>query len=283
MKTSATKTFIGSLLAAVAVTAIAPASADVLDDIRERGVLRVGVAELTPFVVRTEEDGLIGYEIDNTARLAADLGVDVEYKEVAFCDLKSAVAGGDVDIIASGYSMTDPRREVLDFSLPYHRTAYHVVVSKEAAEKAAKTADTVKGLNASNFKLAYIIGGVSGDVAVANFPDADLKGYSARSGSFDDVLAGKLDGVVSSDPFYQYVVAADPDRFVVIRQDDPLHMTIEAFAVKKGEDALLDVLNEWVVERDQDGFSEALRKKWFESTEWPVTSPSPIVCQGEQS
>lgn len=266
------------LFAAFAVV-IGSALASDLDDIRARGTLRVGVAELAPFVVRAEDGSLTGYEIENATRLAQDLGVEPEFVEVAFCDLPGALADGKADIIASGFSMTDERRKRLDYSLPYHKTPYHVVV----ASRVAKRKKTLEGLDSADVSLGYIIGGVSGVVAKDKFPHADLKPYSSRSESFFDVISGRIDGVVSSDPFYEYVLNAKPGAFVVPKEDEPLFMTIEAFAVRKGQDDFLDVLNAWVVARDRDGFSKALYRKWFKSMSWPINAPNSIQCQGEQT
>jgi len=254
------------------------ATASDLAEIRERGVLKVGVAELAPFVVRTEDGGLRGFEIDNVNRLAKDLGVEVEFVEVAFCELLPGLAQDRYDIVASGFSMTDDRRFVADYSLPYFETDYHVVVSKETLARMK----TSNALNDPSVSLAYLIGGVSGYVAQTAFPDADLKGHATRAESFKAVTDGEIDGVVSSDPFYRYVVAEDPERFV-LADEEPLYRTIEAFAVQRGEDALIDELNAWIIARDRDGFHDGLYEKWFNSEEWPVSAASARTCELDQS
>lgn len=109
-----------AMFAASLGVAGAQTPSDDLAGIRERGVLRVGVAEITPWAMRTGlGENMIGYEIDSTEKLAAHLGVTRELIAVPFGELAYALRDGRFDIVASGYSMSDERRSIIDFSMPY--------------------------------------------------------------------------------------------------------------------------------------------------------------------
>jgi len=240
------------------------ASADDLATIKERGVLRVGVAELTPWAIHTGlGDNVIGYEIDSTAKLAEHLGVKRELVEVPFGELAYALRDGRFDIIASGYSMSDDRRRIIDFSLPYNQTAYKLVISKEAA----KDGSAVKDFNKKSLEIGYLLGGLSEDVAKQNFGKAMLTPFEYRADALRALMDGEIDGFVGSDPFYTAVVLAQPDRFS-IPIETPLFLSIEAFGVRKNQDALLDELNAWVVAQEQAGLFKTLHAKWFNDMLW---------------
>ncbi len=240
------------------------APADDLAAIKERGVLRVGIAELTPWAIHTGLGGnIVGYEIDSTAKLAEHLGVKRELVEVPFGELAYALRDGRFDIIASGYSMSDDRRRIIDFSLPYNQTAYKLVISKEAA----KDGSSIKDFNRKSLEIGYLLGGLSEDVAKQNFSKAMLTPFEYRADALRALMDGEIDGFVGSDPFYAAVVLAQPERFA-IPIETPLFLSIEGFGVRKDQDALLDELNAWIVSQEQAGLFKTLHAKWFNDMLW---------------
>ena len=264
------------LLAALVCAAlpIGAAAAD-LAEIRERGRLRVAVANLTPFVVKNADGTFSGFEIDQTRALAAHLGVEVEYVEKPFCELADAVVEGEADLIASGYSNTPARRRILDFSLPYHDTEYYAVVARDTA----RAAKTLRGLNRRDIKIGYQRGGVSADVAAGDFPGADLKGFDSFADIVAALAAGEIDGAVMFAPYDEIVKKLEGRRYVV-PHEFALTRTIEAFAVAQGADELRDALNAWVIERELEGYWEGLEKTWFAPDKAVAGAPAPHACPG---
>lgn len=256
--------FLIALFAAWLGVAAAQTPADDLAAIKERGVLRIGVAEITPWAMRTGlGENMIGYEIESTEKLAAYLGVTHELVAAPFGELAYALRDGRFDIIASGYSMSDERRSIIDFSMPYNETAYKLVIAKSAVKGGSEPKD----FNKRGLRIGYLLGGISADVAKASFGRADLRPFEYRADALRALVAGEIDGFVGSDPFYTAVARAYPDRFVV-PIDAPLYRTIEAFGVRKGQDALLDELNAWVIEQDRAGTFKALHARWFDELLW---------------
>lgn len=260
-------------LLAPAVAAGAASAAD-LAEIREAGRMRVAVAPLSPFVIRSEDGALSGFEIDAMTRLGEELGLAIEYVERPFCELGDAILNGEADMIASGFSNMPERRRYLAFSLPYHDTEYFVTVDR----KTAKRVKTLRGLNDDSVSIGYQLGGVSGMVATGEFPGAGLKGFS----SFADILtaleAGEIDGAVMFEP---YIEAARrmKDRSYRVPHDFALTRTIEAYAVDPGSDDLIGELNRFVIERDLEGYWDDLEKKWFADAKDIASAPPPTACR----
>jgi len=255
---------------------VASAAAADLPEIKERGVLRIAYASLSPFVIREASGRLSGFEIDATSALGAHLGVDVQYIEKPFCQLADAVVNGEADMIASGYSNTPARRRILDFSLPYHDTEYYAVVAKDVAKKAR----TLTGLNTKDVAIGYQEGGVSGDVAKGDFSGSDLKGFTSFTDIVNALESGELDGAVMFAPYDKLVTRMKTRRFTV-PHEFPLTRTIEAYAVEQGADELREALNEWVMERDLEGYWDALEEKWFDPENAMVSTPPPFRCPGQ--
>lgn len=263
-----TRRLFGAAAALLAIFGGALASAETetsdLEAVKERGVLRIGVAQIAPWIIDPGLGGdFIGYEMESTKRLAEHLGVEREFVRVPFGQLAYALRDGKFDMIASGYSMSEDRRAIIDFSLPYNRTAYKLVMSKAAAGDKNR----VRDFNRREFRIGYVLGGLSDDVAKAQFPRATLTPFEVRADGVRALVDGEIDGFVGSDPFYTAVVRARPDDFTIPIKA-PLLMSIEAFAVRKGQDDFLDVLNAWVVEEEQAGVFKDLHARWFDDLLW---------------
>lgn len=244
-----------------------------LDEIKERGTLRVAIASLSPFVISDEDGNFKGFEIDSTQGLGEHLGVEVEYIEKPFCELADAVLEGEADMIASGYSNMSWRRRLLDFSLPYHDTEYFVVVSK----KAAKRGKTVRGLNRKDITIAYQEGGVSGEVAKGEFSGAELKPFSSFTQIVEALEDGSVDGAVMFEPYLSIAKDIKSTKYV-IPHEYALTRTIEAFAVDKNSEDLREALNEWVIARDLEGYWDDLEKTWFNPENMVVSALPPYRC-----
>ena len=110
--------------AAVAVTSIAataiPVSAQsVIVDIQKRGTLRVGMATFVPWAMRDQEGNLIGFEIDVAKKVAADMGVEVEFVPTAWSGIIPALLAKKFDVIIGGMSITPQRNLTVNFTRPY--------------------------------------------------------------------------------------------------------------------------------------------------------------------
>lgn len=268
------KRLAGMLAAAMAAaTAISGGAAADLDEIRDRGVLKVAVAPLSPFVIVGDDGEMTGYEIDATAALAETLKVDVEYIEKPFCELADAIVEGEADMIASGYSNTELRRRIMDFSLPYHDTEYYLVVAAKKAKKVKKW----QALNDDDVKIGYHLGGVSGSVAQNELAEADLRAFSSYTEIIEAMRDGKVHGAVMFSPYKEMISPDDPDRFVV-PHSLPLMRTIEAYAIEQGAEKLRQKLNAWIIDRELSGEWDALEAKWFNPQMAEISNPPSEAC-----
>ncbi|MFC2953352.1 substrate-binding periplasmic protein [Marinicaulis aureus] len=262
-----------TVLALVTLLVTGSANAADFDEIKQRGILRVAVAALSPFVIKAEDGTLSGFEIDSTQALGEKLGLDIEYVEKPFCDLAESVLSGEADMIASGYSNMPERRRLLDFSLPYHDTEYFLIMSRAKA----KQGKTLRGLNRKDTSIGFQHGGVSGMVANGEFPGSDLKGYSSFTEILEALASGEIDGAVLFDPYLDMAKNLGGVKHV-IPHEFALTRTIEAFATDQDSDALHEALNEWVIEKDLSGYWDELEEKWFSDAYAIASAPPPYAC-----
>lgn len=129
-------TFLGGLTACgkTSDTKEASGNADIsqifrtLDEIKEDGTIHIGVfSDKNPFGYVDENGEYQGYDVYFAERLARDLGVEVDYVSTEAANRIEYLQTGKVDVILANFTVTDERKEEVDFALPYMNVALGVV------------------------------------------------------------------------------------------------------------------------------------------------------------
>ena len=122
----------------------AAAQADVLDDIKKRGTLIVGVKpDYKPFGFRDPSGALIGLEPDLAADVAKKLGVKLELVPVISANRMEFLNQGKIDLMIATMSDKPERRKVVQVIEPlYYSDAVNILLRKDAP---VKSWDDIKG------------------------------------------------------------------------------------------------------------------------------------------
>ena len=117
--------------------AVEKPAGSVLDAIRKRGVLRVGVlADRLPFVFVNRDGKLVGFDVEMAQHLARDLGVRVEFVEIEdLAALPRLLASGRIDLAMTGMVVTPERAGEMLFSEPYLDETLAFVVKDQLREE----------------------------------------------------------------------------------------------------------------------------------------------------
>ena len=239
------------------------ASNDILYDIQKRGEIKVGVSILPPWVIKDKKGELIGFEIDIAKQLAKDMGVKVKFKEYQWSKMIPALKKGEIDIIASGLSITPKRALEINYSAPYSSSGYSLVSNLSLT----KDFTSIKDLNNKKVYIAAVKGTVSADLVSRIFPKAKLDLREDTKDATSAVLNGTVHAFISSSPVPEFVSLKHPKQ-VDLPLKKPLLTTKEAFAIKKNNQEMLNFLNSWVIAHEADDWIESSHKYWFKSLKW---------------
>jgi len=109
-----------------------------LQEIKDAGKIVIGTNSGYPpyefFDTRDGKKELVGYDIDLGNKIAQELGVEVEWKDMEFDALIPSLQSGQIDIVLAGMVATDKRREVVDFSQAYFESQTVAVAMKDKVE-----------------------------------------------------------------------------------------------------------------------------------------------------
>ncbi|MDO3387839.1 transporter substrate-binding domain-containing protein [Gilvimarinus sp. SDUM040013] len=254
---------LGFLLALVTSLACAQAHADALSDIIKHEKIKVGVSLFTPWTIQSSKGKLAGFEIDIAKKIAADMGVEVEFKVYPWEKIMPALQKGEIDFIAAGMAITPKRALRVDFTQPYSESG--VTLATHTAN--TKDINSLIELNKESVVIAAVQDTIGGDLAASVFDKATLTYFETPQLAEAAVLEGKAQGYVASEAMARIFAMTHADTVDLPLPERLLTYKI-AFAVSKGEQPLLNFLNAWIVSRTADRWIPATESFWFDSLEW---------------
>ncbi len=238
-------------------------SGHMLEDVKKRGVLRVGMSTFVPWAMNDKEGNLVGFEIDVATALAKDMGVRIEFVPTKWSGIIPALLTSKFDVIIGGMGITEERSKKVDFSDPYDYSGMSIVASRKKAPGFTSLAD----FNKSDIIIAARLGTTAADAAKKNFPEAQLKLFDDEAQAIQELLTDRVHAVVASSPLPEFQAIKYSTRFYL-----PVSETFEkepiGFAFKKDEDSLREYFNGWIKKKWSDGFLRGRKQYWFNTREW---------------
>ena len=212
------------------------------DAMKDRDGVIIGVKEDQPNLgyldATTGERN--GFDIDIARWIAASLGFSedqIEYKPIASANREQAIVNGDIDYYVGTYSITDKRKEQIDFAGPYFITGQGFLVAADS--------DIDKVGDVSDFN-GQTVCSATGSTPIQNikenFPEVKTVEYDIYSACVEDLLNGQVDAVTTDAAILIGYAAQYPDE---IKVADGL-FTEERYGVglTKGDDALRAHIND---------------------------------------
>ena len=125
--------FFGQISALTNSTSDAQLEAGV-QEIVDRGVLRVGVKQDLPnFGYRDPKSNkYTGMEVEIAKKVAAELGVDIEFTPVTAQTRGALLDNGQLDMVIATFTITEERKELYNFTTPYYTDAVGFLVRKDS-------------------------------------------------------------------------------------------------------------------------------------------------------
>ena len=227
------------------------------EQIQEAGEIVIGIfSDKAPFGYIDANGKPAGYDVVYGDRIAADLGVTAKYVPVDAAARTEVLASNKVDITLANFTVTPERAEKVDFANPYFKVSLGVVSPTSAeitdvSQLAGKTLIVTKGTTAE----AYF---------EANHPEIKLQKYDQYSDAYQALEDGRGDAFSTDNTEVIAWAIQHPGFSVGIKSlGDTSYI---AAAVKKGNTALLDWLNNELVDLGQENFFH----KDYEQTLAPV-------------
>lgn len=214
-------------------------------------------AEFPPFEF-ISANGVIG-EYDGidmalAKKIGEEIGMTAEIENIEFDSLLIALQNGQLDAVIAGMTVTDERKESVDFTTPYYKATQVMIVREDS--DIAKASD-MEG------KVISVVQGYTGETCVQDL-GFEYEAFKKGTECVMELANGKCDVVVIDSATAQKYVSDNPGLKIV--EDDSAFASEEyAIAVKKGNTELLNKINAAVEKFLADGTVSELGVKYSEA------------------
>jgi polar amino acid transport system substrate-binding protein len=207
-----------------------------------------------PWEFQDAKGDIVGFEVDVVKEVAKRAGKTVEFVDIPFNGLFSAVQSKRADIAISSITITPKRLESVGFAQPYYDSDQSLSVLVKSG---------IKGLDDMAGKVVGVDTGSTGDMWAAkhqgDYKFKDISRYEGLSPAMLDLASGRMDGYISDIPAVLYYIKDKPQYAVVARiPTGEKYSLMHAKGWAEGAQ-----VNEIISAMKTDGVIADLHKKWF--------------------
>ncbi len=206
-----------------------------------------------------------GFEIDLAAELCKRAGVECEVVTNAWDSIIPNLVAGNYDAIMAGMSITDERKQTIDFTQNYYPPdpSVYMVRKGTALDFAAISGKNI-GVQGGTIQAGYV---------KENFGAANtVKEYDTADNALADLNAGNVDAILADGGYVRDIIAGSNGALEVIGPDVKIGGGV-GVGLRKGDAELGGKLNAAIDAMKKDGSLDALIIKWF-----PDMAPGPIFA-----
>jgi len=238
------------------------AQAATLDEIKKRGYLNVATEDdFRPF--EFIKDGKpTGFDNELVEDLRKAAPFEIKQEIIPWTGILAGVSTGKYDVAITAAIITKERKKSLDFTSPIADATHYYL-----KRKGDTTISSIKDLNGK------IVGVQAGSALLARLPELDamlkkdggklgkVVEYTSYPEAYQDLALKRVDYVVNTIINLKTLVAEKPAVFEIGQAVSG--KSFPAWAVAKGNDALLAFLNDFLAKEKASGRIAELQKKWF--------------------
>lgn len=232
-------------------------------------VLRVAMnAEFAPFESQDENKNLHGFDVDLINAMASAGGFKVKLQHQPWDSLFPALGNGDVDVLASAITITDERKNTMDFSDPYYQIKQVVLVP---SNKNISSIEDVKKL-----PKVGVVTGQTGDFAAQKLfgaTSSNIARFENVNLMIKEVENGGLSAAISDSAVIAHYIKNNHDKGFEMVDVPDFETENYGFAVRKGDAEKLGMLNDALKKIRDNGQYAEIESKYFsngQKTEAPT-------------
>lgn len=223
-----------------------------LEEIKKSKTIRIAVDAASPPFNYYKGKDLVGFEVDLAKRIAADLGVKVEWVVQPFNTLLISLDREIFDLISTSHAITPERQKAADFTAPHYCTGAMVI---------AKAGGPLTEKELSGKKVSVPVGTVYQQYLEKN-KKIEVKSFPTETDALQALLMDRVDAWVSDEMVALEGVKAHKDKSLVAGA--VLFPQRNAMVVRKGNESLRNYVDGELKRFLSDGTYAKLSQQYFE-------------------
>ncbi|MEX7468754.1 glutamate ABC transporter substrate-binding protein [Mycobacterium adipatum] len=218
--------------------------------------------------LKNPDGTMSGFDVDVATYVAEQLGYkpeDIEWKESPSSQRETLIQNGQVDFIVATYSITDARKEKVDFAGPYLITGQSLLVRADNSDIVG--AESLE----NNKKLCSVTGSTPAQRIKDKYPGVQLQQYDTYSACVEALKTGAIDAVTTDEVILAGYAAQSPGTFKIV--GEPFSEERYGIGLKKDDTELRTKINDAITKMEADGaWKEAFDKNLGPAG---ITAPEP--------
>ncbi|SQI37342.1 Glutamine-binding periplasmic protein precursor [Leminorella richardii] len=242
----------GACLAAALCTLPAANAADPTYVVGSGGTYR-------PFEFENSKKELEGFDIDVISAIAKAENFNIKLVNTPWEGIFATLGSGDRDIIISGITITDKRKQMVDFSSPYFPAEQAIVVPK---------GKTIGGIADLKPLKVGVVNSSTGDIVVSDVLGKNstaIKRFDNTPLMLQELYEDGIDAAVGDVGVAKFYIKNHPDKEFNLVSDAKFERQYFGIAVAKGNDDLRNKINSGLKKIIADGTYAKIYQKWFDN------------------
>ncbi|HCR3202148.1 basic amino acid ABC transporter substrate-binding protein [Morganella morganii] len=212
-----------------------------------------------PFEFENSEKQLEGFDIDIIKAVAAAEDFDVKLINTPWEGIFATLSAGDRDILISGITITDKRKQMVDFSAPYFPAEQAIVVNENSP---------IGALSELSKYNVGVVNSSTGDIVVSDVlgkTSTAIKRFDNTPLLLQELYEDGVDAAVGDVGVVKFYIKTHPDKKFKLIYDNHFEKQYFGIAVAKGNTELQEKINRGLAKIIVDGTYAKIYQKWFDN------------------
>lgn len=213
-----------------------------------------------PMGFRDDKGELVGFDIELATEVAERSGWEITFQPIDWSMKETELNAGNIDLIWNGYSITDERKEKVNFSQPYLENAQIVITLSDS--DIMELSDLDGKAVATQAESSSLDAARAQDGLVESFKDSKLIEYATFNEVFNDLESGRAEAIIADEVLARYYMSnKGAEDYKVLEEN--LGPEQFAIGVRKDDEELLGEIDDALKEIKDDGKYDEIYEKWF--------------------
>jgi len=210
-----------------------------------------------PFAFQNDQGQPDGFDVESVNWIAKEMGFTVKHQPMDWDGIIPALTSGKIAFIASGMSATEERAQIVNFTIPYYTVTQVLLVKKDNNKSLEEVLQSGEKIGAQRGTVTEKL---LTDLKAAGKYNFELVPYDSTDLALQDMPIGRIVGSgMDSSIAYEMMKGNDNYRIAGTFDAKPEDY---AYAVRKEDAELLNMLNEGLKRLMADPYWEELKNKW---------------------